>query len=185
MNKKIYLLVVILLAVFISGCSLRSTTEKTTTSILKKTPPKLLLKSCCASGEKWCKQSSNKEYKVCPDDYEKKCKNRGGSLHSSVYLGNGIETFSCYKSAPDVGKACANDSECVHTCDLNNGIIKNLCNLKNTEKNENLTTETYDCSTDMPGVCSPVPIEYNVDCGGSKFELNGKNLKIEFNNNSC
>jgi hypothetical protein len=172
MKKNNSLIAVILSAIFLLGCSLLLTTK-----IITRTNSKLLLNKCCASGEKWCKPALNNDYKICPDNYEEKCKKLGGYLNTAGNLGTGIKTFSCYKSDPNVGKFCSNDDECQYNCDLNNGIIKNLCILKKIEESENDTTEIYECLTDKPGICSPIPIDLEFERGGYKFIINGKNLK--------
>ena len=183
MNKK--LILVVLLTFLFSGCSLSSINKENINSNTQKNTPKTLLYDCCKGDEDRCSQRFDNRYKLCPNDYEKKCEKSGGSLKIDGDLASGLTIFSCYKSAPDADKACANDSECVYTCNLNNGIIKNLCNLIKSEENKGDTIEIYDCSTDKPGACNLVPIDYNVNCGGYQFELNGKRLKTTTNNNDC
>lgn len=184
MRKLRLLIIVILFTVGISGCSLPQETQIVSNPPLNKEEPKLLLEECCGAGEKWCKDNATK-YDVCPIDYEKECKDRGGYVSKEFSLATGLTNFSCYESAPDIGVACASNNECFYSCDLYNGIKNNLCKLKDTEEDEDYTTNIYNCSTEKPGVCSPAPINYNINCGGSKFELKGKKLKIIRNHNDC
>ncbi len=185
MRKLRLLVIVIIFTVGISGCSLQPEAPITLPPNLNKEEPKLLLEECCGTGEKFCKDNTDYKYEACPINYEEECKDKGGYVDKEFSLATGLTNFSCYESAPDIGVACKSNNECFYSCDLYNGIKNNLCKLEDTEEGEDYTTDTYNCSTEKPGVCSPAPINYNINCGGPKFELKGKKLKIIRNHNDC
>jgi len=66
----------------------------------------------------------------------------------------------CFQKAPDAGKACASNADCMSvSCDLESAIKSGKCTLVNKEvnkENENFFTVEYSCVTDKPGECAAV-----------------------------
>lgn len=96
----------------------------------------------------------------CPATFNKKCLAAGGVIESYPH-GPALLLNVCFQKAPDAGKACALDSECLsRICNLEYAIKSNACNLvekKYIDKRNDYYTATYSCKSGRPGICAPTP----------------------------
>ena len=113
----------------------------------------------------------NENYPECPKNFEQNCAKKGGLIRIVPINFGGMNTiYECKRSAADVGKICASDSECSEGCNLKSAIDSGKCTLtkkdllageleklpeylQNTYKAEDFYVGTYSCSTNKPGTC--------------------------------
>ncbi len=110
----------------------------------------------CIEGETW----NNKE--CCTSDFESECLKKNGLVRLSDLHPAFTTLKGCFQKAPDVGKECASESDCLSSvCDLESAITSNKCALieknltgdKNQFGGEEFFTATYSCQTTKPGEC--------------------------------
>jgi hypothetical protein len=96
---------------------------------------------------------------------------------------------SCFQKAPDAGKKCSLNSECLSgVCDLEIGIKNNECSFVKKEltgekgrSGKDFYASTYLCKTIKPGMCTEA-INGRVNPGGYShtFKMDGQNLIENF-----
>lgn len=138
----------------------------------------------CVGGETW----DNKP--CCTDTFEQSCYAKGGVVRTEDLHPEFTVLMSCFRKASDVGKACGSSGDCLSgVCDLRSAIQAERCVLAkkdfiNETQGENASgpenyffTATYDCSSDVPGVCAEAR-ENKENPGGEThtFVMQGKTL---------
>jgi len=129
--------------------------------------PYKIMESCCKSGQ-YCQKLSLHR---CLLGYEVVCILRGGFSLTEMSDATGLDTLHCFKKSADGGKACSNDDQCLHGCNLHYGIIKGLCQ----EVEDGKEFDKYECTTDKPGVCEKGPVWQGTP-NDELYKLEGKTL---------
>ena len=134
----------------------------------------------CQNGKTW----NNKP--CCTDNFNNDCTAINGVIRWTDLHPAFTTLKGCFQKAPDSGKECALDSDCLSgVCDLESAIKLNKCNLikkefsdkKNQFSGEGFYTASYSCKTTKPGVCME-SINNRMNPGGKLhiLKMNDKTL---------